>query len=167
MYLNRKLLWSSQRVFCNEPHRVLCSQRRRPLHLSSFFFLFAFFGVPCNGASSRYDDTAGGPVARVTGSGQRYTPRVGGSSSSAYLFSLLVARADQNATRTPTVNTVMTRSPGPEVVPPFHSVLLKPFNGFPLFAQIRTKNKIKKYQFLRRKPILIFRVPVGRFADRE
>lgn len=45
-----------------------------------FFF---FFRVPCNGATAtaRYYNTADGPVARVTGSGQqRYTPpRVGGS----------------------------------------------------------------------------------------
>lgn len=65
------------------------------------------FEVPCNGAAARYNDIADGPVARVTGSGQRYTPRVGGSSLSTSAYSLFT-RAKRH--RTPTVNTVMTRS---------------------------------------------------------
>lgn len=56
----------------NRPHRALCCAKLRTV--------MSFFGVPCNGAAARYNDVADGPVARVTGSGQRYTPRVGGSS---------------------------------------------------------------------------------------
>lgn len=54
------------------------------------YYVFFRDTIPCNGGeAARYDDTADGPVVRVTGSGQRYTLRVGcGSHRQHKIFSL-------------------------------------------------------------------------------